>query len=199
MLTLWDVIETPVAAAARPAKRPKAKSASAEHRPEPAEPAAAPACHGPFDAIVRTMLGRYGVRVRKWRRSSTGLASLVQKRNGAIERWVESPRPTTPLALSIFLHEIGHHALGIGAIRPRCLEEYHAWQFAFAAMREHSVPVNEKVLARYERAMRYAVGKAARRNIRSLPQELLEFAREPMPIVLAKSNPRRVGNEPNYS
>ena len=189
MLTLWDLIDPvpPSAKGAKPTKAPRA----AKPKPSNAEPTPRTASKTAYDLIVQTMLQRYGVRVRKWRRSSSGLASLVQRRDGSIERWLESPRPSTPLSLSIFLHEIGHHALGIGAIKPRCLEEYHAWQFSFAAMREFSVPVSEQVLARYRRAMQYAVAKATRRNLRTLPSELLEFARELPPL----ANPGRKPGE----
>ncbi len=167
MLTLWDMGERePSAAKGRAARRP-AKDAAVD--PAPVRTA--------FDVIVERMLARHDVKVRRWRRSTSGLASVILRRNGTIERWVESPRPTTALSLAVFLHEIGHHALGIGAIRPRCLEEYHAWQFAFAAMREFGVPVTDRVRERYERSMRYAVQKAARRKLRVLPSELLEFAR----------------------
>lgn len=175
MLTLWDLIEpAPVPVkAAKPTRPPRANGKKSASTTAPASDRKTA-----YDVIVQTMLARYGVRVRKWRRSTSGIASLVQRRDGSIERWLESPRPTTPLSLSIFLHEIGHHALGIGTIKPRCLEEYHAWQFSFAAMREFSVPISEPVLLRYRRAMQYAVAKATRRNLRVLPSELLEFARE---------------------
>ena len=191
MLTLWDLIEPqPAQAPSKATPKPLCPAKTSRARPPGPAPLHTFPKPGPYDAIVNVMLARYGVEVRKWRRSSSGLASLVQRRDGRIERWLESPRPVTPLSLSIFLHEIGHHALGIGAIKPRCLEEYHAWQFAFAAMREFSVPISETVLSRYRRAMQYAVGKAARRNIRTLPSELLDFAREASVTVNPPGHPR---------
>ncbi len=83
-----------------------------------------------YDAMVRMMLDRYGVRVRKWRSSMSGVAWELAYADGRRVKLLESPKPKGPMSAAIFLHEIGHHAIGLGVYRPRCLEEYHAWAFA---------------------------------------------------------------------
>lgn len=128
-----------------------------------------------YDSIVEDFLLRYQLRVRRWRPSLSGLATLLRYRDGHHERTIESPYPTSPLRLAIFLHEVGHHAIGIGALRPRCLEEFHAWRFAIDRMNELGLPTAGTVQRRYERSMRYAVSKSTRRGIRRLPSELSEF------------------------
>ncbi len=129
-----------------------------------------------YDAIVEDFLAQHGLRVRCWRRSLSGLATLRVFRDGRQERTIESPYPTSPLRLAIFLHEVGHHVIGLGVFRPRCLEEYHAWRYAIERMRELGVPTDGTVQRRYERAMRYAVSKSTRRGILRLPAELQQFA-----------------------
>jgi len=66
--------------------------------------------------------------------------------------------------------------IGLGVYRPRSLEEYHAWRYAIERMNELGVPTDGTVQRRFERAMRYAVAKSARRGIRALPAELVPFA-----------------------
>jgi hypothetical protein len=129
-----------------------------------------------YDGIVEAFLSQHGLRVRCWRRSLSGLATLRIYRDGRQERTIESPYPTSPLRLAIFLHEVGHHVIGLGVYRPRSLEEYHAWRYAIDRMNELGVPTDGTVQRRFERAMRYAVAKSARRGIRALPVELVPFA-----------------------
>lgn len=132
-----------------------------------------------YDQIVERMLAQHNVRVRRWRRSMSGVAFVMEYRDGTTKRWIESPRPRTPLSLSIFLHEIGHHALGIGAFKPRCLEEYHAWRFALETMEAQGVRVTDTVRRRMHRSLHYAVGKAKRRGIQRIPPELEPFLAAP--------------------
>jgi hypothetical protein len=128
-----------------------------------------------YDAIVEAFLTAHGLRVRCWRRSLSGLATLRIFRDGHQERTIESPYPTSPLRLAIFLHEVGHHVIGLGVFRPRCLEEFHAWRYAIDRMAELGVPTDGTVQRRFERSMRYAVSKSTRRGIRRLPAELAPF------------------------
>lgn len=107
----------------------------------------------------------------------SGMAWEVRYRDGTIARLIESPRPRGPMSVAVFLHEIGHHAIGFGRYRPRCLEEYHAWRFAIEAMEKEGILVSEGVKRRMARSLEYAVAKAARRGIRSLPQELAPYAK----------------------
>jgi hypothetical protein len=128
-----------------------------------------------YEKMTREMLGRYDIRVRKWRSSMSGCAWYVTYRDGSVQRLLESPKPKSPMSAAIFLHEIGHHAIGFNVYKPRCLEEYHAWQYSLAQMRVWNIPITPRVMTRYQRSMKYAVGKATRRGIKALPSELLGF------------------------
>ena len=133
-------------------------------------------CQRRYDRVVDSMLEEHRIHVRRWRNSLSGLATLRTYRDGREERWLESPYPTSPLRLAIFLHEVGHHVLGLGVHRPRCLEEYLAWRYAIDRMDELGFPTEGAVARRFERSMRHAVAKAVRRGIRALPPELAAFA-----------------------
>jgi hypothetical protein len=129
-----------------------------------------------YARMTRTMLAKYSIRVRKWRTSSSGIATVIQYRDGTIARLLESPRPRTPLSAAIFLHEVGHHAIGVGLHKPRCLEEYLAWQFALEQMDAWGIEVTDRVRTRVDKSLRYAVGKAKRRGLRDLPEALRAYA-----------------------
>lgn len=128
-----------------------------------------------YDALVEEMKARYGFRVRRWRRSMSGCAWELLYRDGRRQAMLESPYPKSPLSCAIFLHEVGHHAIGLGAVKPRCLEEWRAWQWSLAAMEERGLDIDDKVRDRVRRSMEYAVAKASRRGIRSVPEELRRF------------------------
>lgn len=174
MLTLWDLI--------RPLRRkkldrgaagPAAKGAGRRSR---ARRAPAESKQALYDRIARQMLEKYGVRVRRWRTAMSGLAWEVHYRDGGMARLIEAPRPKGPMSAAVFLHEIGHHAIGFGRYRPRCLEEYHAWRFAIGAMEAEGILVSEGVKRRMRRSLEYAVAKAQRRGLREIPPELREYA-----------------------
>jgi hypothetical protein len=129
-----------------------------------------------YDALVEEMKSRYGVRVRKWRTSSSGVAWITRYRDGSEARWIAAPYPRGPMSCAIFLHEIGHHAIGFGTYKPRCLEEYHAWRWALLTMRERGLNVTPSVERRMHRSLQYAVEKAVRRGLQRLPVELVQFA-----------------------
>ncbi len=148
---------------ARAAHRPKRESAANK-----------------YDRVIAEMVVRYAVKVRRWRKSMSGVAYEIEYRDGTRKRLIESPRPRSPLSMAIFLHEIGHHAIGLGKYKPRCLEEYHAWMFSLRAMEENGLEVTEKVRNRVKRSLEYAVSKAARRGIKNLPPELHEYIPERM-------------------
>jgi hypothetical protein len=153
----------PPAAKARAARRPKAA-----RKPSPRVQE--------YERVVAAMLAQYGVKVRKWRKSMSGIARETRFEDGRIIRTLESPRPRTPLSMAIFLHEIGHHAIGFDAYKPRCLEEYHAWKFAIDQMEAHGLEISDKVRDRMRRSLEYAVYKANRRGLREVPPELRPFA-----------------------
>lgn len=203
MLTLWDLLiprKAPKAAPAQaamvqPSQAPAAKLAT-DPRPGPSKPTRAPtrprggAAVAPrerprsksqsmqdrYDRVTQEMLAAYGVRVRKWRTSMSGIAWEVRYRDGSVSRRIESPRPKGPMSAAIFLHEIGHHAIGFNTYKPRCLEEYHAWKFAIEQMQLHNLNVTESVHRRMRRSLEYAVAKARRRGLRQLPDELVPYA-----------------------
>lgn len=125
--------------------------------------------------IVERMKQQHEIRIRRWRRNMSGCAWCVQYQDGRTIHWIESPFPKTPISLSIFLHEVGHHVIGFNRYRTRCQEEYHAWLWAIESMNQLGVPPDAKVRRRFELSMRYAVGKALRRGIRSLPRPLEQF------------------------
>ena len=129
-----------------------------------------------YDAVVVEMLSKYGLTVKRWRNSLSGVAIERTFRDGRVERTLESPYPTSPLRLAIFLHEVGHHAIGLGVHKPRCLEEYLAWRYAIDRMDEMGFPTKGSVARRFDRSMRYAVAKSRRRGIQRLPSEVAAFA-----------------------
>jgi hypothetical protein len=132
-----------------------------------------------FAGIVREMKQKYRIRVRRWRKHMSGCAWSVSYSDGRIINWIEAPRPRTPISLSIFLHEIGHHVIGFDRYRVRCEEEYHVWLWALDQMRNLGIEPDARVQQRFDRSMQYAVSKALRRGAKRLPEPLLRFAPEP--------------------
>ena len=128
-----------------------------------------------YDELVQRMKNAHNIAIRKWRMSMTGVAYELRYSNGRMKRMVSAPRPRSPVSACIFLHEVGHHAIGFRKFRPRCLEEYHVWQWAFAQMRRYGIPINPRVLRHYRRSMYHYVRLARRRGLRQLPPILGEF------------------------
>ncbi|MCA9284246.1 MAG: hypothetical protein KDA22_03460 [Phycisphaerales bacterium] len=126
--------------------------------------------------MAERLLREHGIHVRRWRNSSSGVAWETHRRDGAVNRWIEAPYPRGPMSCAVFLHEVGHHAIGFHAYRPRCLEEYHAWRWALEAMEREGFGVTEAVHRRVTESLRYAVEKAQRRGLRKLPPELAAYA-----------------------
>ncbi len=126
------------------------------------------------------MLSTHGVRVRRWRSNMSGIAYELTYQDGSVKRLVEAPKPKGPMSAAIFLHEIGHHAIGFNRYKPRCLEEYHAWMWALGAMEQHGVNITDSVRYRVHASLHYAIGKASRRGIQKLPQELLPYVNKPV-------------------
>jgi hypothetical protein len=166
--SLWEMV--------KPASQHVRKPAPAKAIVDPPEPRSE-LMQARYDALVEEMKRIHGFRVRKWRKSSSGVAWTIRYvQSGKIVKLIESPYPRGPMSCAIFLHEVGHHAIGLGVYRPRCLEEYHVWMWALREMRERGFNVTEGVERRVERSMRYAVAKAVRRGLRELPTELLQYA-----------------------
>ncbi len=193
MMTLWDLLR-PIKDAvtgvkpvkpAPPAEPPAKRRPPARRRRNPPPSPVKEAQEGArrragtmeqkYEAMTRDMLAQYNVRVRKWRTSMSGIAWYVTYRDGHVQRLIEAPKPKGPMSAAIFLHEIGHHAIGFNVYKPRCLEEYHAWQFALREMERLGLNITEAVQRRVYRSLRYAVAKAQRRGIKEVPAELLPY------------------------
>ena len=128
-----------------------------------------------YSPIIAEVRRRHDVRVRRWRRSMTGCAWRVYFHDGRVINWIEAPVPRTPISLAIFLHEVGHHVIGFDRYKRRCEEEYHVWVWAVRKMRELGVEPDERVNRRVELSMQYAVDKAVRRGIKTLPEPLMQY------------------------
>lgn len=170
MLTLWDIM---LPKRAKPKRRPPVSRPAAPKKPPTA--AAPGSAQERYERITREMLAKYNVRVRKWRSSMSGVAWQVTYQDGTVSRLIEAPRPKGPMSAAVFLHEIGHHAIGFSTYSPRCLEEYHAWKFAIDTMRELELNVTQRVLDRMHDSLHYAIEKARRRGLKRLPEELLPY------------------------
>lgn len=105
----------------------------------------------------------------------SGVATRLRYPDGREEAWIEAPFPKTPVSLAIFLHEVGHHAIGFGRYGTRAEEEYHVWLWALNTMKNLGVRPDTRTLRRFERSMQHAVGKALRRGAKCLPPELTRF------------------------
>ncbi|MEI8196974.1 MAG: hypothetical protein WCI73_13825 [Phycisphaerae bacterium] len=132
-----------------------------------------------YDAMVEELKARYKIAIRKWRKHMSGVAYELKYRDGTIKRLITAPRPRSPVSASIFLHEVGHHAIGFRRYKPRCLEEYYVWQWAFREMQTRQIPIDPRVLRHYRRSMFHYVRMAKRRGIKELPGELHQFLHWP--------------------
>jgi hypothetical protein len=182
--TLWELItpRPPLAESRRQPSSSRSKSSrsrsSSKSAPVLCDIAVRrkPTMQARYDALVEEMKSTYNLRVRKWRKSSSGVAWTIRYiQSGRIVKLIESPYPRGPMSCAIFLHEVGHHAIGLGVYKPRCLEEYHVWVWALRTMREKGFNVTASVEKRMERSMRYALAKAMRRGLREIPAELTSY------------------------
>jgi hypothetical protein len=170
---------------ARPAKtKPANTKRRAQHRtagPAVIPPPSKPLTHEQqaFETLALGLLAQHQIEVRRYRQSLSGCAYELRYRDGRLhQRCIEVPAPRTQLSLAVFLHEIGHHAIGFNRYKPRCLEEFHAWKYAIDQMTTHGITIDQAVHDRMTRSLRYAVLKAVRRGIRRVPRELLAFVPE---------------------
>lgn len=184
MRTLWDLL-APILTPSPPHSRPSAPKITPSSAP--AAQARVPRTSAPqsqpmqakYDAVARAMLTQYGIRVRKWRSGMSGIAWYVTYTDGRVQRLIEAPRPKGPMSAAIFLHEVGHHAIGFNTYKPRCLEEFHAWRWSLEAMQANGLNITDGVRLRMHRSLWYAVEKARRRGIRTIPPELHPFMERP--------------------
>ncbi len=192
--TLWDLLtgkrakpreKAPRAKPApikrkQPTRRPDTVLADPVPGVAPAAGARAVTMQERYDSMTRELLAAYGVRVRKWRSSMTGVAWEVYYEDGRTTRLIEAPRPRGPMSAAVFLHEIGHHAIGFHRYKPRCLEEHMAWQWALEEMRRRDLNITPAVERRVYLSMRYAISKATRRGIKALPAEMEPYLQPEM-------------------
>jgi hypothetical protein len=129
-----------------------------------------------FRPIIQQMTRRHRVKVKRWRSNMSGCAWSVRHSDGRRINWIEAPFPKTPISLAVFLHEIGHHAIGFDKYERGCEEEYHVWMWAVATMRKLGIEPDARVLRRVEMSMRYAVEKAARHGMTQFPLALQAYA-----------------------
>lgn len=162
-LPLWDVLGL-----RRKTAGPTGRSLVAQ----PSKPPRRHAIQDRYDALVEEMKATWGLQVRKWRTSTSGVAWETVWADGTRSRMIESPYPRGPMSCAVFLHEVGHHAIGLSTIKPRCLEEKRAWDWSLREMKERGFNVTSRVLARRDDALRYAVAKSLRRRIRRMPVEM---------------------------
>ena len=178
--TLWDLL--------RPSTRPEPEPRiEIEPRiPTPTVPRPAPpsgskptGMKARYDDLVQEMKRVHGIRVVRWRSSTSGCAWQVFYKDGTVARLIESPYPKGPMSCAVFLHEVGHHAIGFSTYRPRCLEEYHAWRWSFETMIALDLNLTDAVRRRRDEALHHAIRKATRRGLKRLPVELVPFLDPP--------------------
>jgi hypothetical protein len=167
-LTFWDLLKPP--------EPPNLR----EQQEQPAKPRP---IQEKYDALVETMKETYGFRIRKWRSSMSGCAWELKDKHGNVSRMLESPYPKGPMSCAIFLHEVGHHAIGFHVFKPRCLEEYKAWEWAINAMAANDIRVTDNVLKRRDNSLHYALAKALRRGLKRVPVELEPYLQSQLKLV----------------
>lgn len=138
-----------------------------------------------YDAMVRELKHHYKIAVRKWRTHMTGVAYELKYHDGRIRRFITAPRPRSPVSAAIFLHEVGHHAVGFHRYKPRALEEYYAWQWALREMTARNIPITTAVLRHYRRSMFHYVRLERKRGITldHLPHDLRQFLHCPAHVL----------------
>jgi hypothetical protein len=162
-VTLWDLLPTAIEV------RVPAVDASAD----PAPPTSA---QDRYDQLVLHMKQVHSVRIVRWRKSMTGCAWVVDYEDDTAVNLIESPYPRGPVSCAIFLHEIGHHAIGFYRYKPRCYEEYMAWQWAIETMEQEGFNVTDRVRGRVRDSVQWSVDVALQRGLKNLPKELTGYA-----------------------
>lgn len=132
-----------------------------------------------YNDMVMELKTRYKIRVSKWKSRMCGAAYELTYADGRIKRLIAAPRPRGPVSAAIFLHEVGHHAIGFRRYTLRCLEEYYVWQWAFREMTARNIPIDPRVLRHYRRSMYHYVQRERARGTHHLPPELHTFAHWP--------------------
>lgn len=130
-----------------------------------------------YAVMVRELNQKYRISVRKWRHQMSGAAYELHYSHGGIKRIILAPKPRGCVSAAIYLHEVGHHAIGFGRYKLRCLEEYYVWQWAFREMRHREISIDHRVLRHYKQSMCHYVRQARREGIKDFPALLHPFVR----------------------
>ncbi len=131
-----------------------------------------------YQGLVRELKGHYKISIRKWRTHMAGHAYELTYRDGRIKRLISAPRPRSPVSAAIFLHEVGHHAIGFRRYASRCLEEHYVWQWTFREMEARGIPITHRVMRHFRRSMYHYVKQSHERR-QHVPPELAHFAHWP--------------------
>ncbi len=131
-----------------------------------------------YGVMVRELKSRYKISIRKWRTNISGVAYELTYRDGRIKRLISAPKPRSPVSAAIFLHEVGHHAIGFRRYSLRCLEEYYVWQWTFREMAARDIPIDARVDRHYKRSMYHYV-RLARLHCQHVPHDLAHFGHWP--------------------
>lgn len=135
--------------------------------------------HFAYNDMVDELKQRYKIRVHKWKKRMSGAAYELTYPDGRIKRLIAAPRPRGPVSAAIFLHEVGHHAIGFRRYSQRCLEEYYVWQWTFREMAAHHIPIDQRVMRHYRRSMYHYVQRERARGNHHFPPELHAFTHWP--------------------
>jgi len=127
-----------------------------------------------YAAMAKELREKYKITVRKWRTRMTGIAYELTYQDGTIKRLISAPRPRSPVSAAIFLHEVGHHAIGFKRYESRCLEEHYVWQWTFREMEARGIPITPKVMRHFRKSMYHYVHQC-RRLGEHVPAELAHF------------------------
>jgi TPR repeat len=110
------------------------------------------------------------VRVIEIRESLDGRAWLLIGK-------LSAPRPVTPRALFIFLHECAHFVLhSDGKRRKRYLEEMQAEKWALARMQESGIPVPRDITRESKERVRLLIHKTSGHGAGNVDKEALRYA-----------------------
>jgi hypothetical protein len=123
-----------------------------------------------YEAAAIRLLNESGCTVRKYHDRLTGKAYTH-----ATDWGIVVPHPTTARRFATFAHEIGHQMLHrAGNSKPRWLEEWEAWDYAFRQFDRFNLPGLEIARDNAAPSLRYAARKAERRCSPETAQEILD-------------------------
>ena len=127
-----------------------------------------------YPQLVRELKTHYKISIRQWRAHMAGHAYELTYRDGTIKRLIAAPRPRSPVSAAIFLHEVGHHAIGFRRYASRCLEEHYVWQWTFREMESRGIAITHRVMKHFRRSMYHYVKRSHQRH-EHVPPELAHF------------------------